>query len=741
MCEDAIVGFNLTFDWFHICQTYTTLRVLLDKGADPGSPPDIIQYAYAEPEGRDGPCVKPKSACDLLLYARKGPYQTTMDRKTIRIKRVPKQLAYALSKELERRIPLKDIYFARKRDLSSKWQIYPIKDAKGREDPDFVDIVLRFAPSSALKALVVDAGIREVDSRLLFHDVEVAEKPLEAGYAPFALAFSDKDREWKCKIGGKEGKVWPGVIQHHIDHWRYDTLAREYATDDVKDTKALYEHFGCPEPGDDDSILACMIGATRWKGFAVDLESLRQLYLKARKDVKKAPKAPHHVYIYLTEVMDEIERESLRDRTGKVSTARPILETISKWTKGGKPHPAAIRARIVLEARKGQNKANLFNKILIAGRLHASATVIGSLSSRMSGRTEVGDGRRSAALNALGIQRDKGIRSCFPLAFEGERLDGGDFDAFEVSIADARYDDQYLRKQLCTCSKCGYVCTPEEYSNPTCPGCGAIDSRRKIHALFAMELFPGKSYEEIVASKGSDFDMYDLGKRGFFGGCLYGGDENTLKERLGIDIEVGKAALARFYQRYKGIQKAQHEIFNKFCSMRQPNGIGSRVEWHEPADYIESLNGFRRYYTLENRIVKALFQLAENPPKSWLKLRLKVVRRDRVQQAGNAVRSALFAAAFQIQAQNMRSATNHEIQSTGAILTKELQVRLWNLQPTGIHEWRIRPLNIHDEIMAPTTIDSETVKRVVDEFVVDRKSLIPLLKIDWKSNMKNWAEK
>lgn len=750
--EGGVVGFNLAYDWFHICQTYTTLLELLNRGIKSQSKPldYILEYAEAEPIARDGPCVKPITACDLMLHARKGPYQTTMDRSDVRLKRIPKQLAFVLSKELERRIPLKDIYFERRANKTApKWQIYSIKNTKtGREDPDFVDIVLKFAPSSALKAICIDAGIRDADTRLLFHDVEVDNKPLELAYAPFALALSDASKDWECRIGKKKGQAWPGVIEDHIDHWRYDSYAREYATDDVVDTRNLYKYFGEPELGDNDSILACMVGASRWRGFPVDLNQMRSLETFERKKIEKAPKAPHHVYIYLTEVMADVEKEALTDREGRTSTKRVILETIEKWKKEDKDgritrHPAAIRATEVLEARKGHNKATLFSKIIRAGRLHPSATVIGSLSSRMSGRTEVGDGKRASSINAMGIQRDKTIRRCFLFAHEGEILNGGDFDAFEVSIADAKYNDSYLREQLCTCWKCHHVATPDEYRRGVCPGCGYGDEPfRKIHALFAMELFPGNDYDAIAKSKGTDDDMYDIGKRGFFGGCLYGGDENTLKDRLGIDLEIGRAARERFFMKYKGIHQAQLGIFNKFCSMRQPGGVGSRVIWHDPADCIKSLNNFPRYFTLENQIVKALFTLAENPPKAWLQLNLRVVRRDRVQQAGNAVRSALFAAAFTVQAQNMRAATNHEIQSTGAIETKDLQCRIWTFQPSGVHKWMVQPFNAHDEVMAPSVPElMGPIEKTVIDFVEERKTLIPLLKMDWKSNMKNWAEK
>ena len=117
--------------------------------------------------------------------------------------------------------------------------------------------------------------------------------------------------------------------------------------------------------------------------------------------------------------------------------------------------------------------------------------------------------------------------------------------------------------------------------------------------------------------------------------------------------------------------------------MRQPAGIGSAVVWAEPAEYIETFLGFRRYFTLENTICQALFNLARNVPAEWRACKVKLVRRDRVQTASGAVSSALDGAAFQMQAANMRAAANHEIQSPGADGMKAVQRRLWDLQPAG----------------------------------------------------------
>ena len=96
-------GFNLTFDAFHLCQMATTLLLMSDMSAILED--CIDEYAAREPEGRDGPCFKPVRALDLMLHARKGPYQSTMNRGDIRIRRVPSPLSYLLAAELDRRYP------------------------------------------------------------------------------------------------------------------------------------------------------------------------------------------------------------------------------------------------------------------------------------------------------------------------------------------------------------------------------------------------------------------------------------------------------------------------------------------------------------------------------------------------------------------------------------------------------------------------------------------------------------
>ena len=152
--------------------------------------------------------------------------------------------------------------------------------------------------------------------------------------------------------------------------------------------------------------------------------------------------------------------------------------------------------------------------------------------------------------------------------------------------------------------------------------------------------------------------------------------------------------------------------------------------------------GFKRYFTLENMICKTLFDLAQKPPTAWKAIKIKVTRRERVQTASGAVQSALYGAAFQIQAANMRAAANHVIQSTGAQITKRLQRQIWEIQPAGIHSWRTRPMNVHDEVMAITNpAYTKDVERVVNETVESFRPKVPLIQMKWLTNVKSWAEK
>lgn len=700
MMGHELCGFNLAYDQFHLCKIYTILSLVKDKNL---CPEDIInEIAYLEPEGRDGLCLKPKAACDLMLHARKGPYQSTMDRRNISIRKIPALVCFEVRDILEQAVKLEDIYFARRKDkLAPKWQIVDRDDCD-----DFKDIVLKFRASSALKILALHALELEEDSLTLFGEIGLPKSafPIEVGYAPFALALSNETKNWYGKVkkgsGYWRGYAWPGVIRRHIAHWLHNKPARKYAVNDVVYVRDLWRSdvFGKPEPGDDDSELACMVGAVRWKGYKVDLDKIKELRFNVVEKIKKAPISPSGTKQYLLEVMDETEGMVIEKSTKKI-----ILEEVITWDNDdGTKHEAAIRAQQVLDARQAKSDRDLYDKMLLAGRFHASFKVIGALSSRMSGGDD---------LNAQGIRRDDYVREAFPLADSKMTLCGGDFKAFEVGIAIAYYGDEKLEAE--------------------------VKSGKSAHGLFGTHVYPTMSYDEIVANK----KKYTRSKSGLLA-LIYFGNEHTLMTRLGVKLEAAQAAYQSFIKKYKGIGEGRKAIINDFCSMKQPGGIGTRVEWHNPPEYMESMFGFRRYFTLENTIGKILFKLANNPPQVWKGLKQKVVRRDREQTVSGAIQSAIYAAAFAIQASVMRAAGNHVIQSTGATITKHVQREIWDIQPSGITTWYVMPMNIHDEIMCPTEFNSvEKVTNVVEGAVNKYKEIIPLIDISWGTDLVSWADK
>jgi len=403
----------------------------------------------------------------------------------------------------------------------------------------------------------------------------------------------------------------------------------------------------------------------------------------------------------------------------------------------------------------------LYKKLLMAGRFHASFVVVGTKSSRMSGT----DG-----LNAQGIKATKVVRRCFPLVWENFILCGGDFDAFEVTLADAVYNDPALRADLLkqidcpfcnktkVCHKCDgtgifegkecETCNGYDKENSKERGSGKCDEcndaglvRQKIHGLFGMAIFPGHTYAQILASSGTENDMYLKGKSGVFA-MIYGGTWETLVRNLGVDEDVAKTAFEDFAKKYPGVGVARERIYDAFCSMRQPGGVGTQVIWKEPSDRIVSFLGFPRFFTLENKICRALFEMANAPPKGWRNHPVKVWRRDRVQTAGGAVASALYGAAFGLQQTNMRAAANHEIQSPGGTITKNAQRMVWDLQPVGVHELVVAPMNVHDELMCVTHPDYvDRVAEQVSKSVESYRPQVPLIGMTWNKAQANWAEK
>lgn len=544
------------------------------------------------------------------------------------------------------------------------------------ESTGFSDLVLNFAPSGGLKPL------SEELFKIKTSEFSIAKEffPDEQEYNPYTTQ-------------------WDRVIPYHIRHWHESKRARSYAEQDVILLQRLFHYWAEPIPGDIDSELACCVGAVRWKGFAIDERAVIDRYEKQKLLIEAYPvnlNSPLQVKSWLRETATETEKLVI------TNTAKEILEELRDW-----PNEVGKKAIQTIDARRAAKEIDNLIKLFNTRRFCPNFKVIGTKSGRMSGGTD--ENTSTSSLNPQGIQRVSAFRKLFTFAEESETLSGGDFDSFEVTITHAACLDENLSRDL--------------------------RSGRSFHAILGSFLYD-LSEPEIIATKGSIEDKYGRSKNSAFG-IFYGAMPRRIAETAGVSTEKAKSAIEGLLQRYPKFDEFRESIYGAFCSMRQPGGIGSPVIWHEPREYVESLLGFKRYFILENYICKQLFELARGD--KIPNILGDVVRRKRIQTNKGAVHSALYSAAFQLQAANMRAALNHVIQSTGAEICKELQKAIWDKQPVGIHPWVVQPANFHDEVMV--VHNGVELRDTVNEVIEKFRDVVPLLSITWKENLKNWGDK
>ena len=169
---------------------------------------------------------------------------------------------------------------------------------------------------------------------------------------------------------------------------------------------------------------------------------------------------------------------------------------------GPGPMEVAKRAHLVEDVRKHKKRVELFDKLLLAGRAYPNFRAVGTKSGRLSGT----DG-----LNFQGVDKSQLVRQLFILCDEGEVLSGGDYDGQEVAIAGTTMNDDQLLEEM--------------------------KKGKKIHGLFAAELYEA-TYEEIMANKDDDpLDRYGNGKSAVFL-TIYGGTYHTMALRAGVDVSV-----------------------------------------------------------------------------------------------------------------------------------------------------------------------------------------------------------
>lgn len=708
IANSEIVLFNLVFDQFQLTKLYNHFKSFVIAYPDliEDKPINHINALYTHKITTDF-CFKPKNCLDIWLHALQGEWQCTMERKDIVIRTVPFEVCDQLVEYLNKIDFVSPMLFARSSIPKMNWKV-----RKSDRSDRFRDVYLKFKASSSLKAFAKFVLGYEIQNlKEIFENVPY---PKEYGYAWNKCEWGEKRGQVQIRSRDKTKKIMVEldctVIEKHIQHWRDDSLALTYATDDIQFTACLYKHFGCPPMGDNNSILASISGNVRYRGYTIDLDHLARVRETALVKTN-VPQAPAEVKKYINEVIPEGAKLKSTNKAVLLKLSAPCEfchgTKIEKcdWCVEG-PTEVARRAKLVLEARSAQKEVELYDKLIFAGRFYPSVKVLGSLSGRMSGT----DG-----LNALGIKRDNYVRQSFTLTDDPLYVGfGGDFDSYEVSIADAVYNDEELHALLMT--------------------------GMKVHALFGAEMY-GMSYQEVYDTQDLDGgdNLYNKAKTGFFA-LLYGAMAMKLSVTLGISIEKAEEGLKKFLSKYERVGLKRKEVDEAFAALHQKR-IGSKISFRKPAEYIESLLGFKRYFTLENKFIEFLFNLANNLPEEFKKYGQKVTRKDREQTAYGAMMTAIYAAAFNIQSRNQRSANNHIIQSTGSDYTKILECRIWKHQPVGIGPWIVQPFPVHDEILCVVRKGYEdVVKTTVAESIKEFSGVVPLIAMKWKK-MKHWGQK
>ncbi len=692
-----LVGFNLAHDIYHLNKTYNMCKLLptIIK------PEEDLQHwlSLEKLDAAKKYCLMPKIAIDLMIIGQRGKFKELIRQKPIVIKKVPVLLADLLVKELSERIKLNPLYFSGLPN-GYKWKIKQIwakdtlkegmeigNDKKAIIDTDFVNLVLPFQPKKGLKDIM-----KHIFNKNVSYFDSYAKKYKEFFWYPTSGYWLDVYPDW-------------------LKMWRFDPNQRKYAEDDVRHLIDLDKYFNYPVE-DSGSVLACMVGNQYWRGYDVDIKKIKKEYAILKDKVNDIREkihfnSPYKSLIYLKEVANSIIAETI------INTKVETLERL----KNLEIDKLSDRAELILEGRHADKRLTLLDRLLEAGKMYCQIKVTGTATNRMSGGSMEGKGE---SINPQGIPKEKSFRSCFTFSNEpGWIVSGGDAVGFEVAIACAVFGDDNLTSE--------------------------VKGGKKFHAIFGSCMYE-KTYNEIMNTVNliGNKNLYANSKTGVFA-WFYGGMFFSIAEKMNISEKQAEKGLETMEKQYPGIKKAREIIWNKFQALRQENGLGTQVNWKEPEKEIVNIFGFSRSFEAEIECIKALYQLAQNLPNEFKKFgNIKVIRRnDRGEQkAHGAIMSALYAGAFNLQSKVMRIASNFPIQSPGGEMIKELQYEIINkFQPRGIHEYNLIILNIHDEIELGHRRElSDSLEELVNNFVERYKKYVPLFKMDWRKNKKNWGE-
>jgi DNA polymerase I-like protein with 3'-5' exonuclease and polymerase domains len=318
----------------------------------------------------------------------------------------------------------------------------------------------------------------------------------------------------------------------------------------------------------------------------------------------------------------------------------------------------------------------------------------------------------AAGLNWQGIPQAKGgvgIRAAM------ETAAGGDFSQLEITIAAAAFPDAAIQEDLDT----------------------GIDQHSMTATLMHPEVLARKmGYEEFLALvKRKDAWAVNVRKavKPVNFGIFYFCQAAKVAETLGVTLEEGEKALARYYTRYSGFAGYRRQIERE--TQTADTERWGRESVSRMADSVVDMTGYQMRWQFEKSVAAALWELGGEGIRTGRGGSIIRTPEKGSQTIDGAVKSALLGGAIAIQAAVSRQRGNAKIQATGANLCKMLAARLWE-------ELKSPMVLIHDEIqMAPhANYDHERAKQIVDSFIAEWKPVIPSLAMDFCAS-RVWADK
>lgn len=738
MVRARMVAHNITFDHQKIQSFYNAIRRLENAHGPDARPIDhvdeMVTHLY---EARNDFCLKPPQAVCTLMLCQKEIGGASGDMKEIRVRKIPVEVGELVAQILNKHTKIPAIMFARQKVKREPWAVAECSDKTA--GPEWCDVVLKFAPSNALKDVCrLVLGVDKVQK--LGQDLRPAEYPVEEGYAPYCNLLDEGGYYYtpKPKNGAApvRRKLWPLLLQDHIDFWNNDPNAVRYAMDDIVLLEMLYDKLGRPET-DFDAEIGCQVASVRMAGFDVDHDKLWAGIEESTKHNDAAEvnvDSPKQVKAYIMEALDELESHVVADGCDKKKLKKIInIFTLEEEEEcgcdegkdcarcdnrrvvGPGPMPVVRRARHILDVRLHRKRLQLYSKLAVSRHAFPSFRVIGTKSGRMSGA----DG-----LNYHGIDSSQSIREVFTLASpdSGWVVSGGDFDSQELAIMAATMKDNALDHDIRT--------------------------GKSLHAVFA-EQASGIPYDQIMANKSKDGPenvWYGKAKACVYA-LSYGAASFKIAEIIGCPEEEAEQIILKYFEKYVHMLQVRKQITQDLsCLHRSEHGL----ELSAPKKtYIDSCFGFRRAFNVEYAVIGSIVEAMTDLSKigrdsdhvmaSTFK-RQVVRKKDKGGQTiGGAISSALYGATFSVQNKIIRAALNHQIQSAGRTITLRCQHKVWDLQPVGVHPFLLKLMSVHDEIATtsgPEMVEPirEAVREAVDELCKD----IPLLGLGWASDVGSW---